>query len=369
MEILAKIKLEKRVIKSKSNENILLVIFDNSSEFGLLESNENGLEVIYYHDLGFIILDGCFSDADSIWFAGLESENIEWDFKRKKVLRHCGEVLINSLNSDLNGYSCISIIPQSNLLIAANLGSFKLEFFDLDTLKPINHGVALTEVYTKQICVHPGGHIIAILITDSEDTGKVRFFELKGREIKLYTKYINVLFAPGVCTFDLEGDRLIIGGGYPPFSYQINEFPSLSVIAEFIDYNGLDIPQPWGDANGISFNSDIVFKDEHLIYVPYFNGDIITLEINTGKIVESFTCNASPCVSLSRLGNTDLYACSSINGEICLLRLKLNLKDNTKNPTYLPNQATTDNLFLPLTDMEEFISEADEPLLISFADN
>lgn len=67
----------------------------------------------------------------------------------------------------------------------------------------------------------------------------------------------------------------------------------------------------------------------------------------------------------SRLGNTDLYTCSSINGEISLLRLKINLKNNTKNPTYLPDQTTTDNLFLPLTDMEEFISESDAPLFIS----
>ncbi|NQX41278.1 hypothetical protein SAMN05421820_107183 [Pedobacter steynii] len=365
MEILAKIKLEKRVIKSKSNENILLVLFDNSSEFVLLESNEKGLEVLYYHDLEFIILDGCFGEADSIWFAGLKSEIIEWDFKGRKVLRNCGEVKINSLDSDLSGYSCISTITQRNLLIAANLGSFRLEFFNLDTLKPVNHGIALTEIYTKQICVHPGGHIIAVLITDSEDTGKIRFFELKGSEIRLYKKYINTLFAPGVFTFDLGGDRLIIGGGYPPFSYQINEFPSLNIIDEFIDDNGLDIPEPWGDTNGISFNSDIEFKDENFIYVPYFNGDVVTLEINTGKIVESFKCNGSPSVSLSRLGNTDLYACSSVNGEICLLRLKSNLKNDTKDPAYLPSQTTTDNLFLPLIDMEEFISESDEPLLIS----
>jgi hypothetical protein len=326
MEILSKIKLEKRVVKSKSNENILLVLFDNSSEFALLECNEKGLEVLYYHNLGFIILDGCFGDADSIWFAGLKSEIIELDFKTRKVLRRCGEVTINKLDSNLSGYSCMSIIPQQNLLVAANLGSFRLEFYNLDTLKPVNHGLALTEVYTKQICVHPGGHIIAVLITDSEDTGKVRFFELKGREIKLYTKYINTLFAPGVCTFDLEGDRLIIGGGYPPFSYQINEFPSLNIVNEFIDDNGL--------------------------------------EINTGKIVESFKCNASPCVSLARLGNTDLCACSSVNGEISLLKLESNLRNETKDATYLPDQTTTDNLFLPLIDMEEFISESDEPLLI-----
>jgi hypothetical protein len=365
MEILSKIKLEKRVVKSKSNENILLVLFDNSSEFALLECNEKGLEVLYYHNLGFIILDGCFGDADSIWFAGLKSEIIELDFKTRKVLRRCGEVTINKLDSNLSGYSCMSIIPQQNLLVAANLGSFRLEFYNLDTLKPVNHGLALTEVYTKQICVHPGGHIIAVLITDSEDTGKVRFFELKGREIKLYTKYINTLFAPGVCTFDLEGDRLIIGGGYPPFSYQINEFPSLNIVNEFIDDNGLDIAEPWGDTNGISFNSDIPFKDERFIYVPYFNGNIVVLEINTGKIVESFKCNASPCVSLARLGNTDLCACSSVNGEISLLKLESNLRNETKDATYLPDQTTTDNLFLPLIDMEEFISESDEPLLIA----
>lgn len=365
MEILSRIKLEKRVIKSKSKENILLVLFDNSSEFALLESNERGLEVLYYHDLGFIILDGCFGDTDSIWFTGLRSEIIEWDFKKRKTLRSCGEVIINKLDSNLSGYSCISTIPQKNLLIAANLGSFRLEFFSLDTLIPVNHGLGLTEVYTKQICVHPGGHIIAVLITDSEDTGKMRFFEFRGREIKLYTKYINTLFAPGVCTFDLDGDRLITGGGYPPFSYQINDFPSLNIVDEFIDDNGLDIPEPWGDTNGISFNSDILFKDECFIYVPYFNGNIVTLEINTGKIVEAFQCNASPCISLVRLGSTDLCVCLSINGEISLLKLESNLKSKTKDATYLPDQTTTNNLFLPLIDMEEFISESDEPLLIS----
>ncbi|MGN6493160.1 MAG: hypothetical protein ACTHLE_14265 [Agriterribacter sp.] len=110
---------------------------------------------VYYHKFDFVILDACFSVEKQVWFALNGSKNIEWNIDTRTISRMCGEVVQNNLAPHLKGYSCIRIIASKNLLIAANVGSFRIEFYRLDSLSKLDNIDALGAVYTKNIIVHP----------------------------------------------------------------------------------------------------------------------------------------------------------------------------------------------------------------------
>ncbi|QJB35476.1 hypothetical protein HF324_30905 [Chitinophaga oryzae] len=367
MQIVNKIDLKHRISKSLINESgsRALILFDNSSEFAVIDIIEDQLTLSYCHQFEFVILDACFSAGDRIWFALNGSGNIEWNIDARSISRTCGDVVQNNLSPHLNGYSCIRAIPSKNLLIAANAGSFKIEFYHLDTLSKWENSDALCEVYTKNIIVHPNQQIIAVQITESEDTGSIRFFEIKDNSVRLYKRYISTLFSPGACNFSENGKEIITTGGFPPFSYQVNRFPSLEFVNEFTDDGGLNMPGPWGNTRGITFNNDFLISSSKLI-IPYYNGHICQIEQETGKIFDSVKCCDSLCSSLTRSQNGQLLLCSAIGGEVALLRnsdLEFNIGPEA---IQLEEPDTTTNLLLPLATMKEVASSLDEPLQIRY---
>lgn len=360
MEIIDKIDIERKISKSLLNDNgnIALILFDNSSEFAVVHIEGDKLSLSYYHQFDSIILDACFSPENQVWFALNGSKNIEWNITTRNISRTCGDVVQNTLAPHLKGYSCIRVIASKNLLIAANAGSSRIEFYNLDTLSRLDNTDALSEVYTKNIIVHPGEQLIAVQITESEDTGSVRFFEIKENAVGMYKKYIATLFSPSACNFSENGDEIIITGGFPPFSYQVNKFPSLEFVNEFTDDDGLNIPEPWGNTRGITFNNDFLISSSRLI-VPYFNGHITYFEQGTGKIIKSLKCCDSLCNSLTKSKDARLLLCSSIGGEVVLLQNShLQFKIST-NMVHLEETDTTTNLLLPLAEMEETTSTLD----------
>ncbi|WP_324759471.1 hypothetical protein [Sphingobacterium thalpophilum] len=366
MQIVDKIDLKRKISKSIINESgsTALVLFDNSSEFAIIDIVDDHLILSYYHQFDFVILDACFSTENYVWFALNGTRNIEWNINTKTVSRTCGDVVQNNLVPHLRGYSCIRVIVSKNLLIAANAGSCKIEFYHLSSLLRLDNTDALCEVYTKNIVVHPSEQIIAAQITESEDTGSIRFFEIKDNSVKLYGKYIATLFAPSACSFSENGDEIVTTGGFPPFSYQVNMFPSLDFINEFTDDDGLNIPEPWGNTRGITYNNDFLISSSNLI-VPYYNGHINYIEQATGKIIESIKCCNSLCNSLTRSQNAKLLLCSAIGGEVVLLRnnkLEFNI---TTQSTPFEEAGTTTNLLLPLVGMEVCTSPLDDPLQIT----
>ncbi|MFU1857255.1 hypothetical protein ACK8HY_09580 [Sphingobacterium sp. NGMCC 1.201703] len=366
MQIVNKIDLKRKISKSIINESgsTALVLFDNSSEFAIIDIVDDQLILSYYHQFDFTILDACFSTKNYVWFALNGTRNIEWNINTKTVSRTCGDVLQNNLAPHLRGYSCIRVIASKNLLIAANAGSCKIEFYDLNSLLRLDNTDALSEVYTKNIVVHPSEQIIAAQTTDSEDTGSIRFFEIKDNSVKLYRKYIATLFAPSACSFSENGDEIVTTGGFPPFSYQVNKFPSLDSVNEFTDDEGLNIPEPWGNTRGITYNNDFLISSSKLI-VPYYNGLINYIEQGTGKIIESIKCCNSLCNSLTRSQNAKLLLCSAIGGEVVLLRnnsLDFNIAAQTTQ--YEEAAYTTTNLLLPFVEMEDSTSPLDFPLQI-----
>ncbi|MGN6495304.1 MAG: hypothetical protein ACTHLE_25180 [Agriterribacter sp.] len=365
MQIINKIDLGRKISKSLINENgdTALVLFDNSSEFAVINIIDDKLILSYYHKFDFVILDACFSVEKQVWFALNGSKNIEWNIDTRTISRMCGEVVQNNLAPHLKGYSCIRIIASKNLLIAANAGSFRIEFYRLDSLSKLDNTDALGEVYTKNIIVHPNEQIIAAQITESEDNGSVRFFEIKDNSVKLYKKYVATLFSPSACSFSENGKEIITTGGFPPFNYQVNKFPSLEFVNEFTDDEGLNIPEPWGNTRGITFNNDFLISSSKLI-VPYYNGHINYIEQGTGEIVASIKCCDSLCNSLTRSQNAELLLCSAMEGEVVLLRnsdLEFNI---TADPIQLEEADTTTNLLLPLAEMEDSTSPLDDPLQI-----
>lgn len=366
MQIINKIDLKRQISKSLINESgsMALVLFDNSSEFAIINIVDDQLILSYYHQFDFVILDACFSTENYIWFALNGTKNIEWNINAKTVSRTCGEVVQNSLAPHLKGYSCIRVIASKNLLIAANAGSFKIEFYHLNSLSRLDNTDALCEVYTKCIVVHPNEHIIAAQITESEDAGSIRFFEIKDNAVRLCKKYIATLFAPSACSFSESGEEFVITGGFPPFSYQVNKFPSLDFVNEFTDDEGLNIPEPWGNARGITYNNDFLISSSKLI-VPYYNGHINYIEQETGEIIESIKCCSSLCNSLTRSQNAKLLLCSAIGGEVVLLRNNDLEFNNVGDAIQFEEADTTTNLLLPLLEMEDVTSPLDDPLQIT----
>ncbi len=366
MQIVNTIDLKRKISKSLINASgsTALVLFDNSREFAIINIVDDQLILSYYQQFDFVILDACFSTEDYVWFALNGTRNIEWNINTKTVSRTCGDVAQNNLAPHLRGYSCIKAIASKNLLIAANAGSSQIEFYHLNSLVRLDNTDALCEVYTKNIVVHPSEQIIAAQITESEDTGSIRFFEIKDNSVKLYRKYIATLFAPSACSFSESGEEFVTTGGFPPFSYQVNKFPSLDFINEFTDDEGLNIPEPWGNTRGITYNNDFLISSSTLI-VPYYNGYINCIDQRTGKIIESIKCCGSLCNSLTRSQDANLLLCSAIGGEIVLLR-NSNLKFNiVSSATAFEEADTTTNLQLPLVEMEDRTSPLNDPLPIT----
>ncbi|HVI47546.1 MAG TPA: hypothetical protein VM802_21935 [Chitinophaga sp.] len=365
-----KTELGKRILKSviSHDESLLLVLFDNSQEFIILKIKETRLDIWYHFDLGFIITDAQFNkNKNSILFSGLNSEIIEWDYNNQTVLNRVGSVVPNSLDSSLSGYSCVGIFEKRNLIIAANIGTNRLDFFSLDKLEAKKDINALCEIFARQICIHPGGDVFALLVTDTEDSGVIKLYDWSSDVPRLYTKYINTLFAPGSFQFNAVGNFIYITGGYPPFSYQVTEYPSLDLIHEYEDDNGADMPEPWGNVHGISLNCDIILGKNDLMYVPYFDGSIKQIEGSSGRITASFPCNTSTSVSLVNVESKSRIICSSVSGEVSLVdKLVVSEKDAGSIVLQLPLEDTVTNLMTPLADMDAVVSDFDEATAITY---
>ncbi|MFD1771470.1 hypothetical protein [Sphingobacterium suaedae] len=365
MQILNTIDLGRKISKSllHENGNTALILFDGSSEFAILNILHDELALAYYHKFDFAILDACFSGENYIWFALDGAINMEWSIDTRTISRTCGEVVNNNLAPHLKGYSCIRVIASRNLLIAANAGSFKIEFYHLDSLSKLDNADALCEVYTKNIIIHPNEQIIAVQVTESEDSGHIRFYQIKDVSIRLYKKYIFTLFSPSSCRFSEHGDQFITTGGFPPFSYQANRFPSLEFVNEFTDDEGLTLPTPWGNIRGITFYNDFLISSSKLI-VPYYDGHLKYIELETGKIIKSIKCCHSLCNSLTRSQNAQLLLCSSLAGEVVLIRNDDLDFSTTSDTIILKDTDTTTNLLVPLAELEEYCSTLDDPVPI-----
>lgn len=370
MKILETLHLDHRITKSaiSADGKHAFVLFDNSTFFGIIEVTSTNLKLAYYQDLKFIILDACFAaDNKTIFLAGLGSEIIEWDYTKKTILQKMGQLVPNKFDPDISGYSSLAIIPKLNFLAAANIGNSRLEVMNY-----LNSGLSLgesmmCEMYSKKILVHPSQNLIAVLIVDSEDSGAIRIVDISNGNLRCYTKYIDLFFAPSGLSFNAAGDQIIITGGYPPFNFQVHEFPSLEFVNEFTDDEGLEIPEPWGNSNGTTFNNDFLLTEVNTIYVPYFNGNICEINLSTGEIIQAISCHAALCNSLSYSGQAELLLCSSINGEVSILTLERKIMNNTIDDQdfKLPSEYISDNLLVPLKEMEDFFSDLDEPVQIT----